>query len=276
MAAPRPTRVGDDDVYSSTEKGLRELKSADTQLTATELEVLVLMDGFSPVGEIAHYIPGVSRAELGAVIGRLVDAKYAVSMAEPDADVMGSGFSTISIPAGFFSGLTDTTAQTNSGVSILKKKGFYVRIAKRAAEARTAQPGWKPTVLVIEDDPDVQKLIRTYFTMEGFTHRAAFKAADVVIALRQQPQPDLILLDVNLPDGNGFDILARMRQHPVLKTMPVVMLTAETTREAVLKGLTAGADGYLTKPFEPDVLVTAVKSVLGIGLPAAAATKPAK
>ncbi len=69
--------------------------------------------------------------------------------------------------------------------------------------------------------------------------------------------PDLILLDVQLPDGNGFDILARMRQHPVLKNMPVIMLTAEATRESVLRGLQLGADGYVTKPFEPDVLVSA-------------------
>jgi DNA-binding response OmpR family regulator len=87
---------------------------------------------------------------------------------------------------------------------------------------------------------------------------------DIVIALRQQPPPDLILLDVQLPDVNGFDVLAGMRHHPVLKSMPVIMLTAETTREAVLKGLQGGADGYVTKPFEPDILITAVKTVLGM------------
>ena len=84
--------------------------------------------------------------------------------------------------------------------------------------------------------------------------------------MRQQPPPDLILLDVQLPDANGFDILAKMRQHPVLKSMPVIMLTAEATREAVLRGLQGGADGYVTKPFEPDMLITAVKAVLGLSL----------
>jgi len=92
---------------------------------------------------------------------------------------------------------------------------------------------------------------------------------DILIALRQQPAPDLILLDVQLPDANGFDILARMRQHPVLKNMPVIMLTAEATREAVLKGLQGGADGYVTKPFEPDLLISAVKAVLGLSGPPA-------
>ena len=68
---------------------------------------------------------------------------------------------------------------------------------------------------------------------------------------------------MQLPQADGFDILARMRQHPVLKHMPVIMLTAEATREAVLKGLERGADGYVTKPFDADLLVSAVKAVLG-------------
>jgi DNA-binding response OmpR family regulator len=70
---------------------------------------------------------------------------------------------------------------------------------------------------------------------------------------------------VHLPDANGFDLLVKMRQHPVLKHMPVIMFTAEATREAVLRGLQGGADGYITKPFEPDQLIAAAKAVLGIG-----------
>ena len=103
--------------------------------------------------------------------------------------------------------------------------------------------------------------------------RAALKRDDILIALRQQPAPDLILLDVQLPDANGFDILARMRHHPVLKSMPVIMLTAEATRESVLRGLQGGADGYVTKPFEPDLLITAVKAVLGLAPPPTPAEK---
>jgi DNA-binding response OmpR family regulator len=66
-----------------------------------------------------------------------------------------------------------------------------------------------------------------------------------------------------LPDADGFDILLKMRQHPVLKKVPVIMLTAKATRESVLKGLAGGADGYITKPFEADALITAVNAVMG-------------
>jgi two-component system OmpR family response regulator len=264
MATTRPLRTAaDDDIFIVTEKGMRELKAAGTSLSTDELQLLVVVDGFSPVAQLSQRVPGISRAQMGAVLDKLLAARLIVSAEEPDSDVMGSGFSTIAIPAGFFSGLTESM-EADGGAAILKKKGYYVRIAKLPAGRRDAKSDWKPIILIVDDDTDVQKLIRTYFKMEGFKCRSAFKRDDILIALRQQPAPDLILLDVQLPDANGFDLLARMRQHPVLKGIPVVMLTAETTREAVLRGLQGGADGYITKPFDPDLLVSAVKAVLGL------------
>ena len=266
---PRGPIVGSDtDVFGITEKGNREMKTVGTTLSVADLQVLVLVDGFSSVAEIAHRVPGASREEVAVALRKLAAAKLIISAKEPASDVMGSGFSTISVPAGFFSGLTlDSNPEAEGGASILKQKGYYVRIARRPAEPRDAKDGWRPTILVIDDDPDLQKLIRTYLSFEGFIMRAALKRDDIAIGLRKQPPPDLILLDVQLPDANGFDILAKMRQHPVLKNMPVIMLTAEATREAVLRGLQGGADGYVTKPFEPDLLVGAVKAVLGLPSP---------
>jgi two-component system, OmpR family, response regulator len=264
MALPAPTTFAEDDAFAITGKGDVELKAPGTQLTAADLQVLVLIDGFSTVAQIAQRVPNLSRDDVNIALRKLVDGKLIISTVEPDSDVMGSGFSTIGVPAGFFSSLSaDATSEAEGGTSILKKKGYFVRIAKRV-DKREIKEGWTPTILVVDDDTDLQKLIRTYFLMEGFQVRAAHKRDEVMIALRMQPVPDLILLDVQLPDANGFDVLAKMRQHPVLKNMPVVMLTAEATRESVLRGLQFGADGYITKPFEPDVLVTAVKAVLGI------------
>ena len=88
---------------------------------------------------------------------------------------------------------------------------------------------------------------------ERFDARIASNRTEIVRELRHTPPPDLVLLDVGLPDVDGFDVLLKMRQHPVLKTVPIVMLTALATREAVLKGLAGGADGYVTKPVDADV-----------------------
>ena len=88
--------------------------------------------------------------------------------------------------------------------------------------------------------------------------------AEVVAEFRKPPIPDLILLGVMLPDADGFDILLRLRQHPALKNVPVIMLTGKSTREDVIKGLASGADGYVTKPFEADALMRAVRTVVGL------------
>ena len=262
---PTPAaRANDADIYAITAKANRELKSSDTTLSAAELQVLVLVDGISTVKEIAQRIPGLQRKELDAALHKLLAVKLVVSTS--DIDAMGSGFSTIAVPVGFFSGIADSSPEADGGASLLKQRGYFVRIARRPSEIGAGK-GSRPTLLVIDDDEDLQKLIRYYFKMEGYATRSALNGADIVNALREPPPPDVILLDVNLPDANGFDILVRMRQHPALRSVPVVMLTAEATREAVLKGLQGGADGYITKPFEQDQLISAVKAVLGVKAP---------
>jgi len=270
MASPAPPpKVADNEVFALTGKGSAELKkAAGTALSAAELQVLVLVDAVSSVAQIAQNLPNISREDLNVALRKFSSDRLIVLTTALDSDEMGSGFSTISVPVGFFSGLTeDSNPEADGGMATLKKKGYYVRIARRPAENRETAEGWRPTILVIDDDLDMQKLIRTYLKMEGFNVRAAFKRDDIPIALRQQPTPDLILLDVQLADANGFDILAKMRLHPVLKSMPIIMLTGEATREAVLKGLRGDAHGYVTKPFEPDFVVAAVKAVLGLSGP---------
>ena len=263
MAKPEPKPVADSNVYAVAPKGDAELKSPGTQLSPVELQVLVLVDGFSAVAQIAQRAPNLSRADVDASLQKLLSTKMIVDAGGSEPDAMSSGFSTISVPLGFFSNLGVDTAEADGGAIILKQKGYYVRIARIEGHGERAK-GWKPTILVVDDDRDLQKLIRTYFTMEGFQSRAAFKRDDILAALRLHPMPDLVLLDVQLPDANGFQILERMRQHPVLKNMPVIMLTAEATRESVLRGLRGGADGYITKPFQAEMVVRAVKAVLGL------------
>ena len=119
-------------------------------------------------------------------------------------------------------------------------------------------------VLVIDDDPDICNLLQMYLKLEGFDSRAAGNREQILAELRRAPLPDAVILDVHLPDADGFDILHRKREHPVLKGLPILMLTGEATREAALKGILGGADGFVTKPFDIHHLVRAVKAVLGL------------
>jgi CheY-like chemotaxis protein len=266
MSNRPPAAPSDADVFVITAKGSRQLKaSAGTQLTKAELALLVLIDGVSTLEQVAGRVPGLRRELLDETIGKLRAAGLVVSIAELDAGGEDSAFSTISVPAGFFSSITaSASAEANDGASLLTKKGYFVRIAQRPNPEKEIKEGWQPTILVVDDDPDLQKLIGIFLKLEGFLTRQAVKKDEILAALRQSPMPDLILLDVQMPDANGFAVLAKFREHPVLKTIPVIMFTAEATREAVLKGLQLGAQGYVTKPFEPEAVVNAVKAVLGL------------
>jgi len=265
MASPGVAQFADEDLLALTEKGDAELKAAGTSLSAEELEVLVLIDGRTTVAELRAAAGKLPVGDVAQVLNKLRAGRLITGATEPSSDGLESGFFTIDVPAGFFSASTSNEhSEAEHGVSSLNRHGYYVRIARRPAARRETKAGRNLTVLVVDDDPDLCKLLKTYLSLEDFVPRVAANAAEIVRAFRQAPLPDLVLLDVGLPDANGFNVLAKMRQHPVLKAVPVIMLTAEATREAVLKGLRAGADGYVTKPFEPDALMMAVKAVLGL------------
>jgi CheY-like chemotaxis protein len=265
MTGMRPTLIKDADVFALTDKGNAELKAAGTSLAATELQVLILIDGKASVEQIGKAAPNLAASEIDDTLKKFFGGRLITNATEPSSDGLESGFFSIDVPAGFFTSVTPKDdSEAERGASSLKQDGYYVRIARRPAGKREVKEGQKFTVLVVDDDPDLTKLMRTYLSLEGFVPRLAGNRAEFLAMLRQSPIPDLVLLDVELPDVNGFDILVKMRQHAALKAIPVVMLTAEATRQAVLKGLLAGADGYVTKPFDPEAVTTAVKAVLGL------------
>lgn len=255
----RPTTITDGDVFALTGEGHAELHASGTALSSRELQVLVLVDGRASVAQI-RTTAGFGADEVGDILQKLVKKHLITGAEEPSA--FESGFLSITAPMQLL--LDKPHPETEQGVLSLKQKGYYVRIARRAPKKREIKQGWQPTLLVIDDDPDLQKLIRTFFRFDGFNVREATQRSEIMAAFRQPPMPDVVLLDVHLPDADGFDVLVRMRQHAILKAMPVILITAEATREAVIKGLHAGADGYITKPFEPDWVVKAVKEVLGL------------
>ena len=99
---------------------------------------------------------------------------------------------------------------------------------------------------------------------DSFTVAVCAKREEVLARLRQKPSPDLLMLDLQLPELNGFDLLQKLKVHPQLKLMPVVIVTADAKPESVMRGLALGADGYITKPFDHNTLVRGVKAVLGL------------
>ena len=152
--------------------------------------------------------------------------------------------------------------QTNLAAATLGDTGAFLsldRIKNRAPLQRT--PG-EISVLIVEDDPDQAALADMRVSMGGYNVRLAASQQ----ALRQEffagRLPDIILLDIKLPDGDGFEILAAMRRHRKLALLPVVMLTVITGKENVRRGLELGADGYITKPYSKKIVVGTIRDVL--------------
>lgn len=117
------------------------------------------------------------------------------------------------------------------------------------------------TVLVVEDDAGTATVILKVLQSAGYLTRHARDQLAIVDEFKREPLPDIVLLDILLPQKYGFDILNRMRQHPRLKSIPVIMLTTLGETEDIVKGLTLGADGYLTKPAMPSTLLKALRSL---------------
>ena len=116
------------------------------------------------------------------------------------------------------------------------------------------------TILIADDEPHVIELVR--LTLED-GHISVIDARDGEMALAQAEAclPDLILLDVHLPDISGFDVCARLRRDSRFVGTKIVMLTAAAQEADVARGLAAGANHYLTKPFSPVRLISLVESV---------------
>lgn len=119
-----------------------------------------------------------------------------------------------------------------------------------------------PFIYVIEDEESISKLITLYLTKEKMDSKAFFNAEDALKEIKSGKQPNLIILDLNLPGMSGFDFLEELKKI-FNKDLPSVMiLSARDTDEDIIKGLGYGADEFVTKPFSPGVLMARIKANL--------------
>ena len=115
-----------------------------------------------------------------------------------------------------------------------------------------------PTILIIEDEPELVKVLRDYLENAGFSVETAYRG-DTGISLWDKTRPDLVLLDLNLPGMDGLDVAREIRRKA---ETPIIMLTARVDEMDQLVGLEIGADDYITKPFSPRIVVSKVRAVL--------------
>jgi two-component system phosphate regulon response regulator PhoB len=116
-------------------------------------------------------------------------------------------------------------------------------------------------IYVVEDDPDVSRLIEHNLRTAGYEVSTFFSGAPVVPTAALAP-PSLFLLDIMLPGISGFDLCRQIRQHELLDKTPVIFLSAKTQEPDRLLAFDVGGDGYITKPFSPRELIARVRNVL--------------
>jgi len=120
------------------------------------------------------------------------------------------------------------------------------------------------TIMVVDDNPDIITIVKTILEGKGYGVLSASGGAEMLNMLKVQ-NPDLIILDIMMPEMDGLEVLSRLKAMSETATIPVILLTAKVQYEDVLGGYKLGADYYITKPFTSTQLVNGINLLLGEG-----------
>jgi DNA-binding response OmpR family regulator len=130
------------------------------------------------------------------------------------------------------------------------------------------------TILVVEDEKEIRDLLSHYLRKEGFAP-IPVPDGETALAKARKEKPDLVLLDILLPNADGLEVLRAIRSHPEIAGTPVVMLTAKGDETDRIVGLELGADDYISKPFSPREVIARIKAVFRRSRPTAREPEPA-
>ena len=260
-------------VYTKTAKGKAEMAATPGQLPPGMKTLLGLIDN-STVAQLRGKLPQAAPDKLDAALDRLFSdgfieiagapAAAAAAPAATDAKLDFANFINRPIKVPTIQQLQQAEA-TLSGLKASKKAGFYVHIINRAAKRVAPHAGGdKHTVLVIDSDQANALVVTRALLLAKFEIRAAARQDEIIEQLNKQPPADVIAMDMVLPDTIGLELLGRLREHPVYKSVPIIVMTAKTEHDDVVAALAYGASGYMTKPFKPEALVDSVEAVLGL------------
>jgi DNA-binding response OmpR family regulator len=117
------------------------------------------------------------------------------------------------------------------------------------------------SVLIVEDDPVILRLLEVNFELEGFSVLLARDGAEGIEVARAN-RPDVVISDIMMPHTSGLELVRALKEDDATKAIPIILLSAKAQTSDLKAGLDAGADDYVTKPFEPMDLVERVLAVL--------------
>ena len=245
--------------YRLTAAGRSAWESEDTAVPEDYRRILWLMDFHGQEGVVGELLRRYPRNVLNEWLTEMED----LGLIEPAVEGRDeSGFSTREADRTLGLDQARMRRDGESASASLARTGAYIsadRLTRRPAPRKSPS---ETVVLIVEDDPDQLALADLRVSMAGYKVRVAKSVNEFLHSMLDEGAPDLLLLDVVLPDGNGFELLTKMRRHAVLGSLPIVMLTAENEAEDVGKGLLLGADGYITKPYTKNILADVIRRIL--------------
>lgn len=251
--------------YRLTEAGRSASSGADLSVPADYRRILGLIRADTHFNVIRGALRRYPDKLIHEWVAELEEAGYLETV--PDESDLDLDFTKPIAPSAAPAPLTGEdakriAAEAKAAGSALAREGSWIaqdRIKNRAPHGKAIS---ETIVLIVEDDPDQLALADLRVSMAGYRVRAASDARQLLDDLRTKALPDILLLDVMLPDGNGFDILAKLRKHPKFALLTVAMLTAKDNPQEIAKGLELGADAYMTKPYSKNILVDTIGRIL--------------
>jgi CheY-like chemotaxis protein len=254
-----------DSTYRRTAAGDEALRSVDTAIPVDYRRILCIIDGNTHANVVRGRLRQYSDKLIADWLAELEEIGFIEPAEAGDAydldfePLASDGRTGLNSIPGEQRRIDD---EARAADSALKGEGVYLA----AERLQHRDPLWKDpgqtVVLLVEDDPDQAALGDLRVSMAGYQVRLAGSSREMLMALLTQPAVDLVLLDVMLPDRDGFEILAGIRRHHRYSLLPVIMLTARTGTEDIRRGLDLGADGYITKPYSKNLLIDTIRRVL--------------
>jgi CheY-like chemotaxis protein len=246
--------------YRLTAAGRSAWESQDMAVPEDYRRILWLMDFHGQDGVVGELLRRYPRNVLNEWLAEMENLGL-IELSTVDEDG-GSTFSTRDADRTLGLDQARMKRDGESASVALARTGAYISADRLSRRPAPRKPPAECVVLIVEDDPDQLALADLRVSMAGYKVRVAKSVNEFLHSMLDEGAPDLLLLDVLLPDGNGFDLLVKMRRHAVLGSLPIVMLTAENEAEDIGRGLLLGADGYITKPYTKNILADVIRRIL--------------
>ena len=259
--------MAQDSVFRRTDTGEKAMRGQAGQIAPELIRVLALVSGDTHFDLIKKRAIRMPEPDLRAALDRLVTGGFLVASgakSEHDLDFTAHFDKPLNAPALSEDEKRSIAMAATDGHDVLTKTGSFLRMGGDSAMTTLGKSWTEITVLIIEDDEIQARFAQNIIMKAGFKQRHAGTREEIIGELNKSPLPDCVLLDIELPGTNGFDILARMRQHPRLKPVPVIMLTAMASQQDVYRGISLGAAAYVSKPYKKQTLVDTIVKTLGL------------